>query len=1015
MPSLRRGRGEVESVLAGLGALFTAGVPVDWAELFTGTGARHTELPTYAFQRRHYWLQPAALPDTDLAAVGLEPVDHPFLRAEMPLGDDGALVLTGWLSLQQQPWLADHVVQGTPILPGTAFLALALHAAQRTGAGPVEELVVRSPLVVPEHGDTRLQVVIDAPDGTGRRALRVLSRAGGTAGNGTWTRHAEGTVAPPAGTSSVGPSPVGPSPADPLPVGSVAVTGWNGEAGPDTQPIPVAPAYAELTRRGYAYGPAFRGLHTVRRGDGVVFADIATGEAADHGGPGFDLHPALLDAAVQAALVGLFETADKTLVPFAWSGVTVHTAAPPALRARITRTGADSVAIMLTDPDGNPVASVDSLVLRPAPDAPRAPSTERSEAALFRLSWLPKEVGAHPGTGRWAMVGEDPHDLGAELAGDGSPLDRYADLPALRAATAAGAPAPSTVVTVVPPTDVTDVGGAHRVLRLVQDWLADETMADTPLVVVTTGAVDTGSNGRLDLGNAPVWGLLRAAQSEHPGRVVLVDVAPGSEGARRLAAATATGEPQLALSAEGVRVPRLTRLPAAPGPHPAAEEAIPERGTVLLTGAFGRLGRLLARHLATEHGVTSMLLVSRSGPVTPEARALVAELSELGVDVRAEACDVADRAELAAVLHGLPADRPLTAVVHTAGVLDDGVFTDLSPQRLDAVMDPKALAAKNLHELTADMPLSAFVLYSSVSGLIGAAGQANYAAANTYLDALAHHRARLGLPATSLAWGLWDQRGGMAAGLGAGDLNRMARSGVATLSETEGLVLFDAALRRSDPLLVPLRLDTVSATDGADVHPLLRELITSAPHPARPAAVPGRPDGPRPGGEDVTSQPGRLLELVRAEAGRVLGYDGRDPIGPDRTFKEFGLDSLTAVELRNRINAVTGSRLGTTAVFDYPTPRALAEHLSGELTPSGETAGTTGSPVNDADDPVVIVGMACRYPGGVGSPEDLWSLVVEGREGITGFPESRGWDVEGLYHADPDHPGTTYARGGGFL
>ncbi|WP_435857971.1 SDR family NAD(P)-dependent oxidoreductase, partial [Streptomyces tendae] len=969
VPSLRRGRGEVESVLEGLGALFTAGVAVDWAELFAETGARHTELPTYAFQRRHYWLQPAALPDTDLAAVGLEPVDHPFLRAEMPLGDEGALVLTGRLSLQQQPWLADHVVLGTPILPGTAFLALALHAAQRTGAGPVEELVVRSPLVVPEHGDTQLQVVIDAPDGTGRRALRVLSRAGGTAGNGTWTRHAEGTVAPPAGTSPAGPSPVG----------SASGSGWNGEAGPDAQPIPVATAYAELTRRGYAYGPAFRGLQTVRRGDGVVFADIAPGESADHGGPVFDLHPALLDAAVQAALVGLFETAAKTLVPFAWSGVTVHTAAPPALRARITKTGADSVAVRLTDPDGNPVASVDSLVLRPAPDAPRTPSTERNDAALFRLSWLPKEVGAHPGTGRWAMVGEDPHDLGAELAGDGSPLDRYADLPALRAATAAGAPAPSTVVTVVPPTDVTDVGGAHRILRLVQDWLADETMADAPLVVVTTGAVDTGGNGRLDLGNAPVWGLLRAAQSEHPGRVVLVDVAPGSEGARRLAAATATGEPQLALSAEGVSVPRLTRLPAAPGPHPAAEKPMPERGTVLLTGAFGRLGRLLARHMATEHGVTSMLLVSRSGPVTPEARALVAGLTELGVDVRAEACDVADRAELAAVLRGLPADRPLTAVVHTAGVLDDGVFTDLSPQRLDEVMGAKAVAAKNLHELTADMPLSAFVLYSSVSGLIGAAGQANYAAANTYLDALAHHRARLGLPATSLAWGLWDQRGGMAAGLGAGDLNRMARSGVATLSETEGLALFDAALRRSDPLLVPLRLDTVSATDGADVHPLLRELITSAPRPARPAAVPGRPDGPRPGGEDVTSQPGRLLELVRAEAGRVLGYDGRDPIGSDRSFKEFGLDSLTAVELRNRLNAVTGSRLGTTAVFDYPTPRALADHLSGELTPSGETAATTGSPVNDADDPVVIVGMACRYPGGVGSPEDLWSLVVEGR------------------------------------
>uniref|UniRef100_UPI003D733F2A type I polyketide synthase n=1 Tax=Streptomyces cucumeris TaxID=2962890 RepID=UPI003D733F2A len=906
-------------------------------ELFAGTGAHHTELPTYAFQRRHYWLEPSSLPDTDLAAVGLEPVDHPFLRAEMPLGDAGALVLTGRLSVSRQPWLADHVVLGTPILPGTGFLALALHAAQRTGAGPVEELVVRAPLVVPEHGDTQLQVVIDAPDGTGRRALRVLSRGGDTAGNGTWTRHAEGTVAPPAGLSPVGPA---------------SGTGWNGEAGPDTQPIAIPTAYAELTRRGYDYGPAFRGLQAVRRGDGEVFADIVLGEAAGHDGPVFDLHPALLDAAIQAALVGLFGTAGETLVPFAWSGVTVHTAAPPAVRARVSRTGADSVAMMLTDPEGNPVASIDSLVLRPAPDAPRTPSTDQSEAALFRLSWLPKEVGAHPGTDHWAMVGEGPHDLGAELAGGSSSLDRYPDLSALRAAMAAGAPTPSTVITVVPPADVTDVGGAHRVLRRVQDWLADETMADAPLVVVTTGAVDTGGNGRIDLDNAPVWGLLRAAQSEHPGRMVLVDVAPGGEGARRLAAAVATGEPQLALSAEGVRVPRLMRLPVDPGSPPAAEKPIPEHGTVLLTGAFGRLGRLLARHLATEHGVTSMLLVSRSGPVTPEARALVAELTALGLDVRAEACDVADRAEVAAVLRGLPADRPLTAVVHTAGVLDDGVFTELSPQRLDAVMGPKAVAAKNLHELTADMPLSAFVLYSSISGLIGAAGQANYAAANTYLDALAHHRAQCGLPATSLAWGLWDQRGGMAAALSTGDLNRMARSGIATLSETEGLALFDAALRRSEPLLVPLRLDTASAADGGNVHPLLRELITSAPRPARPAAVPSRV------GEDVTSQPGRLLELVRAEAERVLGYDGRDSIGVDRTFKEFGLDSLTAVELRNRLNTITGSRLGTTAVFDYPTPRALADHLSGELTPSGGTADTTSSPASDADDPVVIVGMA---------------------------------------------------------
>jgi acyl transferase domain-containing protein/acyl carrier protein len=1031
VPSLRQGRDEVESVLTGLGALFTAGVAVNWSELFAGTGAQRTELPTYAFQRQHYWLDTPSLPDTDLAALGMRPVDHPFLQAELPLDDAGALVLTGRLSADRQPWLADHVVSGTAILPGTGFLALALHAARRTGAdglGLVEELVVHTPLVVPEHGETQLQLVVDAPDDTGRRALRVLSRERGTAGNDTWTRHADGTVAPPAELA-------------PAESAAASATGWNGEADPKAQrPIAITTAYAELTRRGYDYGPAFRGLRTIRRGDDVVFADIELGEredeapgtAAGYGDPVFDLHPALLDAAVQAALVGLFETADETLVPFAWSGVTVHTAAPSDLRARIWRTGADSVAMMLTDRDGNAVASIDSLVLRPAPDASPTPSTAQGEAALFRLSWLPKEIGVHPGTENWAMVGQDPHNLGAQVAGQGSPFDRYADLAALRVAVAAGAPTPATVITVLPPTGATDVGGAHHMLRLAQDWLADESMADALLVVVTTGAVDTGVDGRIDLDNAPVWGLLRAAQSEHPDRrIALVDVAPGSTGARRLAAAVATGEPQLAVSDDGVRVPRLTRLAVDSGPQHAAEKSILEksepeksipeksileRGTVLLTGAFGRLGRLLARHLATEHAVTSMLLVSRSGPVTPEARALVAELTALGVEVRAEACDVADRAELAALLRGLPADRPLTAVVHAAGVLDDGVFTELSPQRLDAVMGPKAVAARNLHELTVDMPLSVFVLYSSISGLIGAAGQANYAAANTYLDALAHHRAQHGLPATSLAWGLWDQRGsGMAAALNAGDLDRMARSGVATLSEAEGLALFDAAVRRGEPLLVPLRLDIASASEGENVHPLLRDLITAAPRRARPAAVPGRSDGPRLTGADVASQPARLLELVRAEAGRVLGYHGRDSIGIDRTFKEFGLDSLTAVELRNRLNAITGLRLATTAVFDYPTPRALADHVFGELTTTDGTPNTTRAPVGDAGDPVVIVGMACRYPGGVGSPEDLWGLVVGGGEGISGFPESRGWDVGGLYHADPDHPGTTYARGGGFL
>jgi acyl transferase domain-containing protein/short-subunit dehydrogenase/acyl carrier protein len=1002
VPSLRRGHDEVESVLTGLGALFAVGVPVDWSALFAGTSAQRTELPTYVFQHQHYWLESSAFRNTDLGLIGLNPVDHPLLRAEVPLGDDGGRVLTGTLSVAQQPWLADHVVLGATILPGTGVVALALQAALRTGAGQLEELVLHAPLVVPDHGGAQLQLIVDPPDPAGRRGLRVLSRPGDATEDNAWVRHAEGALAPPL---------------EALPFAAEA--DWYAGPSPDSQTLDITTAYDGLARRGYDYGPAFRALRTIRCSGDEVFADIEldTEQVAD--ATAFDLHPAVLDAAVQAALVGLFHSADDTLLPFSWSGVTLHAVATPTVRARISRTGASSVAIVLTDLEGNPVASIGSLVLRAASAQSLDPSAGRVHQQLFRLTWLPREIDTDSGTVGWVTLGRTPNDLDIVLAGDGPPLDRYVDLAALRAEVAAGVTAPATVVTALAPADATDFGGAHRILRLVQDWLADETMSGAQLVVVTAGAVATGHDGCTDLGNAPVWGLLRTAQSEHPGRIVLVDAAPDGSGNHLLAAAVATGEPQLALTAEGVRVPRLTRTPistessGAPGNSGTASSPLGDGGTVLLTGAFGRLGRLLARHLATEHGVSSLLLVSRGGPANPDARELVAELSALGVSVHAEACDVADHAAVAALLRGVPAERPLTAVVHAAGVLDDGVFDELTPQRLDAVLAPKAVAAWNLHELTAELPLSAFVLCSSVSGLIGAAGQANYASANTFLDALAQYRAELGLPATSLAWGLWDQRGGMAEGLSAADLNRMARSGVAPLSEAEGLALFDIAIRLGEPLLVPLRLDPIAARGAEHVHPLLRELITTAPDRTRRPA-PDQSRVLRLVGGDAQRQ-AQVLELVRTEAARVLGHDGHASIGIDHAFKELGLDSLAGVELRNRLTTVTGLRLPTTAVFDYPTPRALTEYLLGELTSTADAPSSIAPVAVDVSDPVVIVGMACRYPGGVGSPEDLWELVVGGGDGITGFPESRGWDVAGLYHPDPDHPGTTYARGGGFL
>ncbi|WP_344318191.1 type I polyketide synthase, partial [Streptomyces javensis] len=444
-------------------------------------------------------------------------------------------------------------------------------------------------------------------------------------------------------------------------------------------------------------------------------------------------------------------------------------------------------------------------------------------------------------------------------------------------------------------------------------------------------------------------------------------------------------------------------------------------GTVLVTGASGTLGTLFARHLVAERGVRQLLLVSRRGDQAPGAGELAAELAGLGASVRWAACDVADRDALAEVLAGIPAEHPLTGVVHTAGVLDDGVIGSLTPERLERVLRPKVDAAWNLHELTRDLDLSAFVLFSSAAGVFGAAGQANYAAANAYVDALAQHRTALGLPATSLAWGLWAaESGGMAGELDQADMSRMSRGGVAALGTDEGKELFDAAGRAGEALLVPVRLDLAAARAEAAstgvVAPLMSGLVRV---PARRTAEGSAGTGAlaqRLARLNAAEQLETLLELVRTQVAAVLGYATADSVDPDRAFRDLGFDSLTAVELRNRMNAVTGMRLPATLVFDYPTSLVLAEHLRDELAGTRAQSGLPVSTVGALDDePIAIVGMSCRFPGGVRTPEDLWRLLSSGQDAISGFPVDRGWDLDALYHPDPEHPGTSYTREGGFL
>jgi hypothetical protein len=313
------------------------------------------------------------------------------------------------------------------------------------------------------------------------------------------------------------------------------------------------------------------------------------------------------------------------------------------------------------------------------------------------------------------------------------------------------------------------------------------------------------------------------------------------------------------------------------------------------------------------------------------------------------------------------------------------------------------------------MNLAQFVMFSSAAGVLGAPGQSSYAAANTFLDALASWRRADGLAGTSLAWGLWEQNSDMTAGLADTDRHRMTRQGVAALSSENGIALFDTATSTSRALLVPLALDTAALRHADPVPPLLQNLVGTVRRRAASATdSPGPSLAHRLAGLSETEQDRILTELVCSHAAAVLGHTEPHAVDPQRAFKDLGFDSLIAVEFRNRLNAATGLRLPSTVVFDYPSPRALARNLL-ELLGAAVPVARPVAVADVSQDPVVIVGVGCRYPGGVGSAEDLWRLVEAGGDAVSGFPSDRGWDLEGLFDPDPDHAGTSYTREGGFL
>ncbi|WP_128910960.1 type I polyketide synthase [Mycobacterium tuberculosis] len=1187
VPTLGRGDGGLHRFLLSAASAFVAGVAVNWRGTLDGAG--YVELPTYAFDKRRFWLS-AEGSGADVSGLGLGASEHPLLGAVVDLPASGGVVLTGRLSPNVQPWLADHAVSDVVLFPGTGFVELAIRAGDEVGCSVLDELTLAAPLLLPATGSVAVQVVVDAGRDSNSRGVSIFSRADAQAG---WLLHAEGILRPgsvePGADLSVWP-----------PAGAVTVD--------------VADGYERLATRGYRYGPAFRGLTAMWARGEEIFAEVRLPEAAGGVG-GFGVHPALLDAVLHAVVIA--GDPDELALPFAWQGVSLHATGASAVRARIAPAGPSAVSVELADGLGLPVLSVASMVARPVTERQLLAAVSGSGPdRLFEVIWSPASAATSPGP-------TPAYQIFESVAADQDPV--------------AGSYVRS-----------------HQALAAVQSWLTDHESG--VLVVATRGAMALPREDVADLAGAAVWGLVRSAQTEHPGRIVLVDSDAATDDAA-IAMALATGEPQVVLrggqvytarvrgsrAADAILVPpgdgpwrlglgsagtfenlRLEPVPNAdaplgpgqvrvamraiaanfrdimitlgmfthdallggegagvvvevgPGvtefsvgdsvfgffpdgsgtlvagdvrlllPMPAdwsyAEAAAisavfttayyafihladvqpgqrvlihagtggvgmaavqlarhlglevfataskgkwdtlramgfdddhisdsrslefedkfraatggrgfdvvldslagefvdaslrlvapggvflemgktdirdpgviaqqypgvryrafdlfePGRprmhqymlelatlfgdgvlrplpvttfdvrcapaalrylsqarhtgkvvmlmpgswaaGTVLITGGTGMAGSAVARHVVARHGVRNLVLVSRRGPDAPGAAELVAELAAAGAQVQVVACDAADRAALAKVIADIPVQHPLSGVIHTAGALDDAVVMSLTPDRVDVVLRSKVDAAWHLHELTRDLDVSAFVMFSSMAGLVGSSGQANYAAANSFLDALAAHRRAHGLPAISLGWGLWDQASAMTGGLATVDFKRFARDGIVAMSSADALQLFDTAMIVDEPFMLPAHIDFAALKvkfDGGTLPPMFVDLINA---PTRrqvddslAAAKSKSALLQRLEGLPEDEQHAVLLDLVRSHIATVLGSASPEAIDPDRAFQELGFDSLTAVEMRNRLKSATGLALSPTLIFDYPNSAALAGYMRREL------------------------------------------------------------------------------------
>ncbi|CAM5462249.1 Mycocerosate synthase., 6-deoxyerythronolide-B synthase OS=Tsukamurella paurometabola (strain ATCC 8368 / DSM / CCUG 35730 / CIP 100753 / JCM 10117 / KCTC 9821 / NBRC 16120 / NCIMB 702349 / NCTC 13040) OX=521096 GN=Tpau_3480 PE=4 SV=1 [Tsukamurella paurometabola] len=962
--TLSRGAGDRATFLLALAQAFVSGVPAD-LRTRDGDGdplgfrdrGLPARLPAYPFARTRLWLPATPAGAVDAAALGGSDVAGPLVTARLHTPGAGGEVFTGRIAVDD------------PAAAVGLLVELALEAGDEAGYALLARLDVTGPL--PPARECIAQVHL-AEVGGERTAFTIHVRS--TGGEDDWVQVAEGELRDSPAVATV---------PDPLPASATVdpelVTGTvhTGGAGPDESPVSIA---------------------AVRRGPEALDVDLDLPDDSDHpDSAAAILAPALLGAA--GTLAGHLLDPDGAAAPLAVLRVEGLGSLLQGVRAvRIAlrmRGGTESGAVVdmtITDRTGAPVTPTATLTL----GTPRTMAASAIEArrTMYVVDWrdaAPHDVAVGTGQER----GPEPY-----LVPDG--------------------------------TDATAPQRAREVTETVLERLREHLAADDPeavLAIHTRHAVVTGlEHEEANPVHAAVWGLVRSAQTETPGRFVLIDSDGHPDSAAAVSAAGRAGHPQVAVRAGRLCLPRLRRY----SEHPSDSPRPANNGTVLVTGATGGLGRMVAEHLVREHGVRDLVLVSRGGPRSSGADELIANLIDLGARPELVACDAADRDAIAEVIAGITAHRPpLRAVIHTAGVLDDATIANLTREKIDAVFRAKVDALEHLDELTADLDLDYFLVYSSMVASFGNPGQANYAAANAYMESLISRRRRRGLAGTAIGWGYRATDSAMSAHLSELDISRIRRTGVIPLGADQGMAVVDTLLaapgQDAPPAVLAVPFDPTVITSRA-TDPELSPLIRSLAPPSRRRAVATRTTT----GTALQRLLARALpaewrrltaELVRTQVRTVLGTAPDSPLDGGRALRDIGFDSLTSVELRNRLAAETGLALPTTLVFDHPTPDHLTDYLlrqvaEDEEAPDGVDDAAPdrpdASPRSLDDDPIVIVSMACRLPGGVRSADDLWNLVAHGRHGIGPFPEDRGWPAE-LYHADPAAKGHSYTRHGGFI